>query len=233
MRRRVLASLAKSGYTAKDYVQDGLIAMWDGIENAGWGVHDPNATVWKDLGPNGFDLTIKNSYAAFDENALSFDCKDSTDYAAGLSAFDNSNVKAVEIVFVGNGIGTGGGTAGAILSLYDMISVGFASVRTGDNGVGFGAYSENVTGNIILPNNSTTSMSIRRGVLASWNGNTNYINSGVSQGDVVGVLAVGNLYGIKRGGKGKVMSIRMYDREIDPSANYAIDKARFNLPDAA
>ena len=39
---------AKSGYTAKDYVQDGLIAMWDGIENAGWGVHDPNSTVWKD-----------------------------------------------------------------------------------------------------------------------------------------------------------------------------------------
>lgn len=28
---------AKSGYTAKDYVQDGLVAMWDGIENAGWG----------------------------------------------------------------------------------------------------------------------------------------------------------------------------------------------------
>ena len=43
------AAWAKSGPTAKDYVQDGLIAMWDGIENAGWGVHDPNATVWKDL----------------------------------------------------------------------------------------------------------------------------------------------------------------------------------------
>lgn len=35
--------------TAKDYVQDGLVAMWDGIENAGWGLHDANATVWKDL----------------------------------------------------------------------------------------------------------------------------------------------------------------------------------------
>ena len=43
---------AKSGGgvpTARDYVQDGLIAMWDGIENAGWGVHEPNATVWKNL----------------------------------------------------------------------------------------------------------------------------------------------------------------------------------------
>ena len=43
---------AKSGGgvpTARDYVQDGLIAMWDGIENAGWGIHEQNATVWKNL----------------------------------------------------------------------------------------------------------------------------------------------------------------------------------------
>ena len=35
--------------SARSYVNDGLIAMWDGIENAGWGVHDANATSWKDL----------------------------------------------------------------------------------------------------------------------------------------------------------------------------------------
>lgn len=35
--------------TARSYVQDGLIAMWDGRENAGWGVHDAEATTWKDL----------------------------------------------------------------------------------------------------------------------------------------------------------------------------------------
>ena len=45
------AAWAKRGGlpTAKDYVQDGLVAMWDGIENAGWGTHDAVATVWKDL----------------------------------------------------------------------------------------------------------------------------------------------------------------------------------------
>lgn len=31
--------------------------MWDGIENAGWGTHDPNATVWKDL-VGSSDLTL-------------------------------------------------------------------------------------------------------------------------------------------------------------------------------
>ena len=35
--------------TAQDYVQDGLIALWDGIENAGWGVHDPGQRYWFDL----------------------------------------------------------------------------------------------------------------------------------------------------------------------------------------
>lgn len=41
---------------ARDYIQDGLSSMWDGIENAGWNQHDSNATVWKDLvGSN--DLT--------------------------------------------------------------------------------------------------------------------------------------------------------------------------------
>ena len=35
--------------TAKDYVQDGLIAMWDGIENAGWGEHVSSSSTWKDL----------------------------------------------------------------------------------------------------------------------------------------------------------------------------------------
>ena len=58
-----MAALAKIGGgvpTARDYVQDGLIAMWDGIENAGWGVHDPNATTWKDLTGHGYDCYNKN-----------------------------------------------------------------------------------------------------------------------------------------------------------------------------
>ena len=46
--------------TPDDYVQDGLVAMWDGEWNAGRGVHDPNATVWVDLTGNGYDATVEN-----------------------------------------------------------------------------------------------------------------------------------------------------------------------------
>jgi hypothetical protein len=50
---------------AKDYIQDGLIAMWDGIENAGWGKHDPGATVWKDLvGTRDWTLTEFGSFSS-------------------------------------------------------------------------------------------------------------------------------------------------------------------------
>ncbi len=32
------------GLSAKDYIQDGLVAMWDGIENGGFGVHNEGPT---------------------------------------------------------------------------------------------------------------------------------------------------------------------------------------------
>lgn len=35
--------------TAADYIQDGLIAIWDGIENAGWGVNDKSVNYWEEL----------------------------------------------------------------------------------------------------------------------------------------------------------------------------------------
>lgn len=43
---------AKSGGgvpTARDYVQDGLLVLYDGIENVGWGEHDGTASAWVDL----------------------------------------------------------------------------------------------------------------------------------------------------------------------------------------
>ena len=46
------AAWAKSGGgmpTARDYVQDGLLVLYDGIENVGWGEHDGNASAWVDL----------------------------------------------------------------------------------------------------------------------------------------------------------------------------------------
>ena len=40
------AALPAAAYTSASYVQDGLIAQWDAIDNEGIGTHNPNATVW-------------------------------------------------------------------------------------------------------------------------------------------------------------------------------------------
>ena len=46
--------------TSADYVQDGLVAQWDGIDNAGTGTHNSGATTWKNLAATGsaYDLTL-------------------------------------------------------------------------------------------------------------------------------------------------------------------------------
>ena len=52
-------AFAAFGYTSSSYVQDGLIAQWDGIDNGGAGVgHNAEATQWIDLKHGyAFDLT--------------------------------------------------------------------------------------------------------------------------------------------------------------------------------
>ncbi|MBQ7190780.1 MAG: hypothetical protein IJR99_15325 [Kiritimatiellae bacterium] len=55
----VTATFRQSGQlTAYSYVQKGLVACWDGIDNAGTGEHDPTIRVWKDLTGNGYNGTL-------------------------------------------------------------------------------------------------------------------------------------------------------------------------------
>lgn len=56
------------------YVTNGLVAMWDGEWNAGGGVHDADATLWKDLiGPN--DLTVDSNVVWQDKCSFQNDWK--------------------------------------------------------------------------------------------------------------------------------------------------------------
>ena len=63
-------ALNATTYTSASYVQSGLIAQWDGIDNQGTGTHDPTATTWKDLVGNlDMTLTAKGSWTS-EGNAL-------------------------------------------------------------------------------------------------------------------------------------------------------------------
>lgn len=67
------------------YVTDGLVAMWDGEWNASGGVHDPNATVWKDL-VGGKTLQLNNGAYFSDKKLI---CTTGKAPAQAIEAFQN------------------------------------------------------------------------------------------------------------------------------------------------
>ena len=60
----------ESHESANSYIKEGLIAMWDGIENAGIGFHDNNASIWVDITGNGHNLTEKVGDCGWGENSF-------------------------------------------------------------------------------------------------------------------------------------------------------------------
>jgi hypothetical protein len=59
---------AFAALSAKSYVQKGLVAHWDGIENAGYGkAHDNAATSWTELTGNGPDITNPSGSTVVDD----------------------------------------------------------------------------------------------------------------------------------------------------------------------
>ena len=76
-----------------DYVRDGLINYFDGINNAGTGTHDDSATVWKDLaGTCDMTLTDNGSWNA-GHNGLVVNGR------SAVAAKTVSNYKTIEVVY--------------------------------------------------------------------------------------------------------------------------------------
>lgn len=245
------AAWAKAGGvpTAKDYVQDGLIAMWDGVENAGWGVHDQNATVWKDL-VGGYDIPLNEGCYAWKNDQI-----ESTlvtpgqyagivdiprlDYAKGSFHVESINVP-VDVKKVRTALkGIGGsdefwstGTACEYISYEN--SYGFTTNVGSQYGPQWGR-----------------SMRFNAPITGTCVDSLNFKNPGAEpktfgrNGSMItpyfigyeGQTWVGNPKGIMRVLKSTnsiyaLKCLRVYDRDLSPdeiAANYAIDKARFNL----
>lgn len=222
------AAWTKSGGrvpTARDYVQDGLIAMWDGIENAGLGVHDATATVWKDIvGDN--DLVLKNS-AHFNENSLvSADrdkltalCSARLPYASiEVCAFFDESRNSSSLICFGNSVDD-----------KRMFTISPFSIQT---------YNGNHMLKLTTPVDTKCSWAgvhdvnqhyaYVRGALAS---GTNIDNNWGTRTGTFGLSGSSN-YSFWNF-VGEYYSVRLYSRALtadEISSNYAIDKARFNLP---
>lgn len=96
------------------YVADGLVAWWDGLWNAGLGVHDAAATVWRDL-VGGFDININKTGISTGSNMVRF-----RGYSYVERSLNGLSIRTEEIVCAGYSVSSnptsGGGTEPAILS---------------------------------------------------------------------------------------------------------------------
>ena len=212
--------------TAADYIQDGLIAMWDGIENAGCGVHDDSATIWKDLSPSGYDLVLKNG-AHFDSNSLITANRNELsallDMRVGyvsieICAFFDASRNSSGLVCFGNSI-----DADRMMSCStDMIQI----------------YNNN---NHILLDSSVQPRSTWSGVHESVTNRTAYINGKTVTGRIRN-----NNWGTTNGNfglsgssnyrywnfVGNYYNVRLYNRALttdEIAHNYKVDKERFGL----
>ncbi len=208
--------------TSADYVQDGLIAQWDGIDNAGTGTHNPNATVWKDLvGNRNLTLTESGSWNA-EGNALV-----STNVAA-TSQSAAPAYKTIEVVFRktdGRILFNGGDTRHMVIFDEDTERVYFTSgentkqilhaFNSAEVSSIAAQYDDNdVVANVFKDATRREDVPHRRSFDAG---------AGLSVG---GRVVDGNTYGWK----GEIYAIRLYSRRLTKAElahNYLIDCRRF------
>ena len=213
--------------SAKSYVQDGLIGMWDGIENAGWGKHDANAITWVDLSGSGRDATLSGSYS-WGENY--WGVKSLTD--KGLAQWDGRNLgsnQTIEFLFEQ----LAGGYYGRIIAEGQAV----ASPCAVSNKIHLYGYG-------VEPSTAVSMMGLHKHTITHPSGgpvkyyvdgvlrltaNTNYNSTGAT------TAYFGNKADYTRGLNGNYYTMRRYNRVLtadEIAANYAVDKARFNLPAA-
>lgn len=234
--------MAAKGSWVNPYVTDGLVAMWDGEWNAGGGVHDANATVWKDLIGNR-DWTLGTS-TSYEWTANSFDAKDQ--FAATQDFIDGSLVNTVEVCAKIKTPSTWK-TANLAFIIIGRVSASASSTRpyygllyrnTAANLALMGGFSyfdgsanefAGVPASFSFPNYDATA-----GVIGYFDG-VSRDASGVNTLDY-NAATRGTVARI--GGTAQqpmpieVYNIRLYSRSItsvEIAANYAVDKARFNL----
>ena len=224
--------------TARDYVQNGLIAMWDGIENVGYGQHDDAATTWVDLTGGGAGWLLKDAHTpqTFEVGAdfvkiLSGVSYNGRGYCTPSWASVDDLI-SFEIVFDADSV--------------DMTTitncrriVGFMSSGSGNRSLwlqsgyvscGYKQYPCTTVPQGV--NSLSLDFGVQRAML-----NSSFFDSARGGSGTIGMMgpSIGGYgYGDAYVACGcKIKAMRLYGRSLTDSerlANYAIDKARFNLP---
>ena len=92
-------SLAAETVTSSSYVQDGLVGHWDGIDNAGVGLHVANTNYWTDLTGQSGDFAVFSGVASFTADGLKKNAQGVM--ATNVTSTARSDVRTIEVVVSG------------------------------------------------------------------------------------------------------------------------------------
>lgn len=218
-------------YTIADYIQDGLIAMWDGefnaIDSDGAWYHDPDATVWMDLVGDA-DLTV---FKPWSDNALVGDGVSRMAHTSQSSQFlmfqtveacFKTESEDFQFVYIDVGRRTCIGCYGT------SVGVGLRQARLLDSS----SLDRNLTISTIYAGTSTSDntsvFACANGVPLTKTGSGNW-----SAPLAWNSVTIGSAYRATTSCfKGQVFCVRMYSRALSESEihhNYLVDQARFGL----
>ena len=227
--------MAVQAGSASLYVQDGLVACWDGIENGGANTHNPSATVWKDLvGGYEFTLTgvtVEDDRMTFAGTTSSYGTLSAADTTSTFVAAKNGTM---EIVYASRTVVSGNNNFQVLLQ------------STADSGLAFGLFSSS---SIIVYSSASTAKPL---VQFSSSTTTNSVSVRYTSGAPASAFANGesktlsgnNYWGSpdasmtfigKRASNaaafpGSIYCIRLYSRQLtdaEIAANHALDVKRF------
>lgn len=231
-----IAAMGEAKFSARSYVQDGLISMWDGIENAGWGVHNESAVVWKDLCGN-VDLTFgggstwESNHAILNNKVRTVIPSDKEELFIGAltveQAFILPNTNRRQIISIDDNSGVNYAFASIyyysdLLCFYRQFA-GTAYWNESATPISVNAFQ---TFSFARENLGIAEI-YREGVFKT----TKPAGGTQSHPSPYGVVLGGGHFANASGAK--VYCTRVYNRKLSASeiaTNYAIDKARFNLP---
>lgn len=232
------------------YVTKGLIAMWDGEWNAGYGIHDPTLHTWKNLVSSKWNLSLGTA-ATWIDNAV---CNQGNDLVGFITestdTLDYADFRTIEMVFEWDGTVFNESSKYALL--FSM-SKGRPNGRvivldnqtpsrkkiTVENCIGASTYSGSqsiplswCTVNEIHHISAIYPETLTEGTCQFLFDSKQAPYDWRSSADLRPGLKIGGDYITQRFFHGKIYCIRVYNRElsdIEISANYVIDKVRFNL----
>lgn len=230
--------IEKNEYTTDDYIQDGLIAMYDGKNNTGLG-HDDTSKVWVDLSGNGHDGTIIGNIN-WNDDSLSFD---GTNNAVNLGRINLQDI-TIEIVLIDES--TDSNNYASYISNFETGGYGIEKRLDFNKKIFMSAFINSDYTLIYTKDNFVANKKIslsgsyssnkmklyQLGVLQQESSTTGSL--GMPKNDTVMMIGA-NPYGeIPTEGrlKGKVYSVRIYNRalsEEEVKQNYTVDKVRFGL----